>query len=113
MNLKKSIGLMIAILVLIISFLIFLSLSLIYGRASLIYIGILSIVFSGVSYLMHAFIGNRKFVNLFISGYYFLGILLLLIYTTIISFNLNGLIILLIFILFSFILIYWRITLKE
>jgi len=112
MDKKKDIGVMVAILVAIISLLIFISLYISYGSRSPIYIGILSIVFSGVSYIMHAFIANRKIVNIFVGGYYVLGIASLFIYLSLISFNLNGIILLLIFILFSFVLIYWRYSLK-
>ncbi|MEM0447211.1 MAG: hypothetical protein QW401_05860 [Thermoplasmata archaeon] len=108
MDPKKEIGFIIAFLVIIISVLIFISLYLSYGIKSLIYIGIISVLFSAISYLMHAFIKNKKIVNYFILSYYSFGMILLFLYTTIISFNINSIIILLIFLLFSFLLIYWR-----
>ncbi len=112
MDIKMDIGILAAILVAIISALIFLSLYISYGEFSLVYIGIISIVFSGISYIMHAFLRSRRVVNIFVGSYYVIGILSLLAYLTVIKFNLNGIILLLIFILFSSVLIYWRYALQ-
>lgn len=112
MDIRKGIGTFVALLVAIISILVFISIYISCGTMWLVYVGAVSLVFSGVSYVMHAFVTSRRMVNIFVGAYYAIGVISLLLYLTLISFNLNGIILLLFFVLISFVLIYWRYALR-
>lgn len=107
---KNFIGIISIILILAISILIFYAILIPPNKFNdLIFLGIISIIFSIISYLLHSIFKNKKIVSSFVWGYYFLGIVSLLLASTIIKYNLSYIIVILFFILLSLVFIYWRI----
>ena len=109
---RKMTGIIASILVLIISVLVF-YLSYIDITSKTVafgVIGLLAILFATISYLMHAFIGQKKVVSSFAWGYYAFGVLSMLIATVVIKLNILYLILVLVFVLVSFAFIYWRLS---
>ena len=78
---RKMTGIVASILVLIISVLVFYLAYVDIPNKTVAFgvMGLLSILFAVISYLMHAFIGQKKVVSSFTWGYYAFGVLSMLI----------------------------------
>ncbi len=77
-------------------------------------VGILSLVFSFIGYLLYAFVGVNKILRGFVWLYYVLGFAFLFISVTVLRFDIVYIILLLLVLAVSLILIRWRIgSLKD
>lgn len=79
-------------------------------QEAFIIIGLVSVLFAILSYLMHAFISQTNVVSGFVWAYYAFGVASLIYATAIIKFSVLYLIIVLVFVLVSLAFIYWRIS---
>jgi hypothetical protein len=109
---RKVTGIMAALIIVIISILLFyLSYSDIGNKQeAFVVIGLIAVLFALISYLMHAFISQVKVVTAFVWAYYAVGVATMVYGTAIIKFDVLYLILVLLFVLVSIAFIYWRLS---
>lgn len=115
MSPKKVTGLAAAVLVVIISILVFYLTYAELGnkQEAFVVIGVLAVLFAFVSYLMHAVIKQGNVVRAFVWVYYFVGAASMIYGTAIVKFSVLYLILVLLFVLVSLAFIYWRLYTLE
>lgn len=109
---RKVTGLVAAIIVVVISALVFyLSyIDIANKQEAFVVIGLFSVLFALISYLMHAFISQVRIVTAFVWAYYAIGVASMVYATTIVKFSVLYLILVLLFVLVSIAFIYWRLS---
>jgi hypothetical protein len=78
-----------------------------------VYIGILSIVFSLIGYILYAFLGTNIVLKSFVWAYYIFGFATLFYTNIVIKFSFIYILILLLIVVLSLVLIYWRVRSLE
>ncbi|MGC8646160.1 MAG: hypothetical protein ACP5T9_01330 [Thermoplasmata archaeon] len=112
MKSNELLGIISAALVIIISMIIFYSIyiSVKSEFVSFVYIGIVSLIFSVASYLLHSVIKSWNVVTSFSLGYFVLFLMTTLYSTMIISYNIIYTALILFVLLIYIVLLYWRIN---
>ncbi|MGC8585024.1 MAG: hypothetical protein ACP5RZ_02015 [Thermoplasmata archaeon] len=112
MKSNELLGIISAALVIIISIIIFYSIyiSVKSEFVSFVYIGIVSLIFSVASYLLHSVIKSWNVVTSFSLGYFVLFLMTTLYSTMIISYNIIYTALILFVLLIYIVLLYWRIN---
>ena len=109
---RKVTGTVAALIIVIISILLFYLSYIDIGNKeeAFVVIGLISVLFAIISYLMHAFISQVKVVTAFVWAYYVFGVVSMVYGTAIIKFDVLYLILVLLFVLVSVAFIYWRLS---
>ncbi|MEM0160628.1 MAG: hypothetical protein QW258_03780 [Thermoplasmata archaeon] len=115
MKSSRFIGIIIAIVLTLFAVLLFyyLFVSNTDKLVAVVYIGILSLVFSLIGYLLYAFIGTNIILKSFAWAYYIFGFGTLFYANTVIKFSFPYLLILLFIFVISLVFIYWRLRSLE
>lgn len=78
-----------------------------------VYIGILSLVFALIGYVLYAFLGTNIILKSFVWTYYIFGFATLFYSNTVIKFSFVYTLLLLLILVLSLVLIYWRVRSLE